>query len=154
MPVKKLKDFLDSNNVKYTSISHSPAYTAQEIAQKAHIPGEMLAKTVILKINDAMAMVIVPATNHVDIDLLKPDKYAGTDNIKLASESDFEDAFPGCEVGAMSPFGNLYDMPVYVAKSLGQSPEIVFSAGSHNELVQINYDDFIKLVNPKIIDEM
>lgn len=149
MPVKKLKEFLDSQKVKYICITHSPAFTSQEIAASAHISGKQLAKTVIAKVDDKMAMVVVPANEHVNFSALK--KTAGVANADLASESEFKGKFPECEVGAMPPFGNLYDMPVYVAGDLAKQEHITFNAGSHSELLQMSYGDFSRLVGPKVI---
>ena len=148
MPVKKLKDFLDNQNIKYVTISHSRAYTAQQIAASAHIPGKELAKTVMVKIDGKMAMAVVPASHNVDFDLLK--KVAGASKIELATEEEFKDMFPGCDVGAMPPFGNLYGMDVFVAESLAEDEEIAFNAGSHTELIRLAYKDFERLVKPEV----
>jgi Ala-tRNA(Pro) deacylase len=149
MTVKRLKEFLDSHKIKYITISHSPAYTSQEIAASAHIPGKALAKTVIVKTDGKMAMAVLPANDKIDFDLLRKD--SGTKNVELASENEFKDLFPGCDVGAMPPFGNLYGMDVFVAKSLTEDKEIAFNAGNHTELVKLLYKDFANLVKPKVI---
>jgi len=148
MPVKKLRKFLDDNNVKYISISHSPAYDAQRIAALAHIPGKELAKTVIVKIDDRFAMAVLPASNRVHLGHLKTAVSAS--HVELASETEFENLFSVCERGAMPPFGNLYDMDVYVAEQLTADEEIAFSAGSHTELIRMSYKDFESLVTPKV----
>ena len=149
MPAQQLRSFLDSNHVKYKTISHSPEYTAQEIAASAHIPGKELAKTVIVKLDGEFAMAVLPASRHVSLARLK--EAAAVDNAELASESEFENLFPDCELGAMPPFGNLYDMPVFADKQLTEDDEVAFNAGSHTELVQLAYDDFDKLVHPKVV---
>ena len=149
MPVRKLKEFLDSHGVKYVSISHSPAFTAQQIAASAHIPGKELAKTVMVKIDGELAMAVLPASSRIDFDSLK--SVTGAGDVQLAEEPEFESTFPGCELGAMPPFGNLYDMEVYVAKSLAEDEEIAFNAGSHTELIRLAYSDFERLVHPKIV---
>lgn len=149
MPVKKLKEFLDSNNVKYASISHSPAYTAQEIAASTHIPGKELAKTVIVKLDGKMAMVVLPASYKVDFGQLK--ESTGAKKAELATEEEFKDMFPECDVGAMPPFGNLYGMDVYAADSLAEDTHIAFNAGSHSEVMRLKYSDFERLVKPKIM---
>ena len=148
MQVKKLKQFLDDNHIKYVTISHSKEYTAQEIAASAHIPGKEVAKTVMIKIDGKMAMAVVPASYVVDFDLLK--KAAGSQNVILAGENEFTDLFPDCDVGAMPPFGNLYDMTVYVAQTLAEDDEIAFNAGSHTELIKLSYKDYERLVKPKV----
>ncbi len=148
MPVHRLKEFLDSHNVRYVSIEHSPAYTAQEIAASAHIKGKELAKTVIVRINDEFSMVVLPASHHVHMGHLK--NALNAESVCLATEGEFSDLFPGCEVGAMPPFGNLYDMKVYVAQELTEDEEIAFNAGSHTELVKLAYKDFARLTDAKV----
>jgi len=149
MPVKKLKDFLNQNKIKYVSVKHSPAYTAQEIAASAHISGKNIAKTVIIKVDGKLAMAVLPANYRVDIDLLRDT--TGADYIEIASEKEFKDLFPDCELGAMPPFGNLYGMDVYAAKALAEDENIAFNAGSHTELIQLSYKDFEKAVNPRVV---
>lgn len=150
MPIQKLKEFLDSNKIKYITVKHSSAYTAQEVAASAHIPGKELAKSVLIKIDGKMAMAVLPASDKVDFDLLK--SVMSGENVRLAYEQEFMDKFPDCEVGAMPPFGNLYGLEVYVSKSLTENEEIAFNACSHSEILKMNYKDFEKLVKPKILD--
>lgn len=149
MPVKKLKDFLDDHGVKYVSIAHSKAYTTQEIAATTHIPGKDVAKTVMVKLDGKMAMAVLPASYKVDFHLLK--KASGADEVELATETEFKDIFPECELGAMPPFGNLYGMEVFVAQTLAEDEEISFNAGSHTELIKLPYKDFESLVKPKML---
>ncbi|MDJ0698790.1 MAG: YbaK/EbsC family protein [Woeseiaceae bacterium] len=149
MPAQKLKEFLDERNVEYITISHSPAYTAQRIAELTHIPGKDLAKTVIVKLDGEFAMAVLPASHRVDLDYLR--RGVEAENVEVASEAEFKDLFPDCEVGAMPPFGNLYDMDVYVAEKLSEDEEIAFNSGSHTELVKLSYQDFEKLVSPRVI---
>jgi Ala-tRNA(Pro) deacylase len=149
MPANKLKEFLDSQKVKYVTISHSPAYTAQEVAASAHVHGKEMAKTVMVTLNGQMAMAVVPASRKVGFDLLQA--ASGAEDVQLASERAFGDMFPGCEVGAMPPFGNLFGMTVYASKLLADDAEIVFNACSHTELIRMAYADFVRLVNPKVL---
>ena len=147
MSVQMLKDFLDKQKVKYVTTRHSLAYTAQEVAASAHIAGKELAKTVMVKIDDKIAMAVVPASFKVSLDLLK--NAAGASKVELAHEQEFENMFPESEIGAMPPFGNLYGMEVFVDDSLSQDEEIAFNAGSHTELIKLAYRDFERLVKPK-----
>ena len=149
MPARKLKDFLDRQNVRYITIFHSPAYTAQAIAHIAHISGRELAKSVMLKADGELVMAVLPATHKVNLDIFRDS--IGARSIELASERDFLDAFPGCELGAMPPFGNLWDIPVYVAERLTEDETIAFNAGSHTELIQMDYSDYERLVRPRIV---
>ncbi len=148
MPVRKLKEFLDAQQIRYVTINHSPAYTAQEVAASAHVRGKEMAKTVMVTLDGRMAMAVLPASQKISFDLLG--EASGAGNVQLASEQAFRDMFPGCEVGAMPPFGNLYDMQVYVSKRLSEDEEIVFNAGSHTELIRLAYKDFDRLVKPKV----
>lgn len=149
MPVQKLKKFLDDNDVRYVTISHSAAFTSLEIAASAHVKGQQLAKTVIVTLDGKMAMAVLPANYAVDLDLLQLE--AGAGDAELASEEEFAPLFPGCEPGAMPPFGNLYGMKVYVEQSLASNESIVFNAGTHRELVKMDYKDFERLVEPTVI---
>jgi Ala-tRNA(Pro) deacylase len=148
MPARQLKEFLDSHGVKYISITHSRAYTAQEVAASAHIRGKEFAKTVMVKLDGKMAMAVLPATRRVDLDALK--QAAGAQRAELATEQEFQYMFPECETGAMPPFGNLYGMAVYADSSLAEDEEIAFNAGSHVEVIRMSYEDFERLVQPKI----
>ena len=149
MPGRQLKEYLDRYHTKYMMIAHSPAYTAQEIAATAHVPGRELAKTVIVKLDGKMAMAVLPASFQVDLALLK--EATGAKTVELASEAEFKDLFPDCEIGAMPPFGNLYGMPVYAAQTLAEDEEIVFNSGTHRELIRMAYEEFSKLVQPKVV---
>lgn len=148
MPIKKLKEYLEKNKIKYVAVSHSKAYTAMEIAASAHISGKELAKTVMVKIDGNMAMAVLPASQKVDFDLLK--KAVMAKQVEIASEGEFKNLFPECELGAMPPFGNLYGLDVYVAESLAEDEEIVFNAGSFTELIRLSFQDYEKLVMPKV----
>src|SRR6187402_970906 len=106
MVAKKLKDFLDQKKVKYITIAHSPAFTTQEVAQSAHVPGRIMAKTVMVIIDDALAMAVLPSNHRVMLDDLRD--VTGTEDVRLAREDEFKSFFPDCEAGAMPPFGNLY----------------------------------------------
>jgi len=146
--VRKLKELLDSNKIKYETIIHTPSYTAQEIAASAHISGKEVAKTVLVKIDGKITMVVLPASSKIDLGLLK--KKVGADKVELAGEREFESRFPDCDLGAMPPFGNLYGIDVFVEDKLTKDEEIAFNAGSHTELIKLAYKDFEKLVHPKI----
>jgi Ala-tRNA(Pro) deacylase len=150
MPLSKVRAFLDQHHIKFVVISHSKAYTAQGIAAIAHIRGQELAKTVIVKLDGALAMVVLPASFQVDLLALK--KVVGVKDASLASEREFKQHFPDCETGAMPPFGNLYGIPVYVDKTLTLDKEIAFNAGTHFELIRMDYLDFNRLVEPEVME--
>ncbi len=150
MPATKVKAFLDAHHVKYVTVRHSRAYTAQEVAASTHISGRDFAKTVIVMADGEMAMVVLPASQQIYLPDLK--EMLATPDIRLAEEDEFRAAFPDCELGAMPPFGNLYNLKVYVASPLAEEQEIAFNAGSHTEVIKMNYNDYEELVRPEILD--
>lgn len=150
MTCKKLAHFLDEREVKYVTIRHSKAYTAQEIAESAHVSGNDFAKVVMLKADEEMTMAVLPAPDKIDLKLLR--QVLGVQGVHFADENEFQDHFPGCEVGAMPPFGNLYGIRVISAQTLCDCKTISFNNGLHTEIIQMDYDKYIKLVNPEIMD--
>lgn len=148
MPAESLKKFLDDNQVKYVAIAHSPAYTTSEVAQAAHVPGREMAKTVMVKLDGKLVMAVVRGTDTVDFDLLR--NASGAGEADLASESEFAGEFANIEPGAMPPFGNLYDMAVYVDEALREDAQIAFNAGTHRELIRMAYADFERLAQPRV----
>ncbi len=143
----RLKSFLDENHIRYTLMTHSPAYTAQTAAHTMHITGKEVAKTVVVRAGKETMLAVVPASCHVNLTRLG--KLTGSEP-RLASEAEFIDKFPDCELGAMPPFGNLYKLPVYVDERLAADEEIVFNAGTHRDAIRMRFDDFAKLAHPSV----
>lgn len=150
MPATRLKEFLDSHDVKYVTLEHSKAFTAAEIAALAHVPGREMAKSVMVVVDGHMAMAVLPASLRVSFDQLR--EAIGAQTVVLSNERDFVERFPGCEVGAMPPFGNLYGMEVYVADTLAHQEEIAFNAGTHTEVIRLAWADYERLVQPLVMD--
>ena len=148
--LQRIKMLLDDNQAKYTVISHSPAFTAQEIASSSFISGNELAKTLILNVNGDVVMTVIPASKRLDIPKLI--KIFGIEEISLAQESEFRNIFSECKTGAMPPFGNLFKMKTYASSELKHNKYITFNAGNHSELIRMKYSCFEKLVNPEILE--
>jgi Ala-tRNA(Pro) deacylase len=147
MPIlTTLREFLEANNVPYSVHSHPTAYTAQEIAALQKVKGRQLAKVVMVKTGVSLVMLVLPADRQVDFERLKDVMRA--EGVRLASEEEFRDFFPGCEVGAMPPFGNLYGLTVYADRSLERDDEIVFNAGTHTLTAKIAFRHYTALVEP------
>jgi Ala-tRNA(Pro) deacylase len=144
----KLKQYLDDNKVKYDVLSHARTYTAQDTAQAAQVSGNEVAKSVVIKADGRFVLAVLPAPHKVEIERLK--EILGAEDVRIAEESEFVSLFPGCEVGAMPPFGNLYGVDVYLDQSLAEDEEIVFNACTHVDAIQMKYKDFERLANPKI----
>lgn len=149
MPFTHLEEFLNREKVNYKRIVHSRAYTAQKTAAYAHISGNDIAKSVIVKIDGKIAMAVLPASYQVDLNELK--RATAAKDVRLASESEFKDVFTDCEVGAQPPFGNLYNIEVFVAEKLTEDTNIAFNACNHAELIQMTYKDYQRLVHPTVI---
>jgi Ala-tRNA(Pro) deacylase len=146
----KVKQYLDTTGVAYIGHPHRPAYTSQEIAQSAHIPGREMVKSVILKADDdRLIMAVLSANDAADLDILREE--IGCNDLRLASETEFVDAFPTCQLGAMPAFGNIFDLPTYCDTNLSQNREIEFNAGTHDETIRIRFDDYKRLVNPTML---
>lgn len=150
MPTKKLKDYLTKNKINYFSISHPVAYATREISHLSHITEHALAKTVVVNAGNKKVLVILPCDESLNFETLK--KSLHVNDVSLVDENQFAKLFPDCELGAMPPFGNLYDLDVYVEKDLTHNKDIAFNAGSHTELIKMRYRDFETLVHPKIIN--
>ncbi len=150
MPIKKLQQFLDDNHVKYVTVNHSPAYTAREVAASVFIPRRDFAKVIMIKVDGRVAMAVLPASRRIDIDKLRD--ATGATHIDIASENEFKDLFPTCETGAMPPFGNLYDMDVWIDNLLVEDDDIFFNAGTHTQLMQMAFKDYQRLVKPNTAD--
>jgi len=145
---KRLKDYLEKNQVRYEGGVHEPVYTSQEIAASMHVPGKELAKVVMVKADGKMVMLVLPASYRVETKKLK--KVMKCKRSVISKEKDFEELFPDSEVGAMPPFGNLYNLEVWVDQVLTEDEFIVFQAGSHVETLKIKYSDYARLVNPMV----
>ncbi len=146
MPVAaKLKAYLEEQGVEYEVLTHGEVYTSMEVAAAQHVPGDRLAKVVIVESGGKFIMLVLPSTRLVDFQALS--KVLGG-KARLSTEEEFEVLFPDCETGAMPPFGNLYGLEVYVDESLAGIEDIVFEAGSHYETIRMRYEDLERLVSP------
>lgn len=146
MPTERLKKFLEDNGVDYETIPHTTAYTAQGVAASVHVRGRELAKSTVVKVDGRFGLAVLPAPLRVDLEALR--RLAGANSVSLATEPEFQGLFPGCEVGAMPPFGNLYGLPVWADEALRKDPVIVFNAGTHREAIRMSFADFARLVKP------
>jgi len=147
---KRLKGYLDENGVEYSVMTHKVAYTAQEVASAQGVTGWQVAKAVVLCCDGEFLMIVLQAPARVDFDRLR--EILVCEDARLATEAEMGKLFPGVELGAESPFGNLYDLVVYVDKGLTEAKEIVFNAGTHTETIRMKYEDYARLVQPRMIE--
>ena len=148
MQLTRVHNFLHQQHVPFEVIGHDRASTAQETAANAHIQYDLLAKTVMVKLDDELVMVVLPATRRVHLGRLRD--LTSARRAKLATEAEFRSHFPDCEVGAMPPFGNLYGMDVFVDESLAMEEDMTFNDGTHTHLVRVPFEEFERLVDPII----
>jgi Ala-tRNA(Pro) deacylase len=150
MPIiKRLREMFDLGKVSYEVYNHPLAYTAQEIAQRQHVSGDQIAKVVMLKADDKLVMAVVTGSQKIHLPTVRAS--LGVFEVRLATEDEFMSRFPDCEIGAMPPFGNLFNMPVYVDPAIARDEMIYFNAGNHVQTVRIHYKDFDRLVSPKVV---
>ncbi len=143
----KLKAFLETSKIKYTIAKHALAYTAQEIAASQHVSGKQLAKCVLVNTDRGPTLAVLPAVHLINLKKLKA--LLGAKTLTIGKEADIKQRFPDIEVGAMSPFGNLYQVPVAVDRALEGYEDIVCNGGSHTDTIKMRYRDFASLVKPK-----
>lgn len=148
--LQRFQEYLDRHHVPYEVLGHQEAYTAPEIAHTLHVSGKMLAKVVMIKADERFVMAVLPSNWQVDFTHLK--EVLEARHVRLATEDEFKGLFPDCDIGTMPPFGNLYDVPVYVDELLAEDEEIVFEAGAHFGAVKLRYQDFVDLVHPSIAE--
>src|SRR5262245_15699324 len=148
MPPSQIIEFLDAKKVPYEVVPHERAYTAQGVAASAHVRGRDFAKVVIVKAADGRhVMAVIPGPRHVDLSALGG--LLGS-HVELAREEEFAALFPGCELGAEPPLGDLYGLPVYADESLHRDPDVVFNAGTHNEVIKMKWVDYERVVRPVV----
>ena len=144
----KLQQFLERNQVAFEHTVHPVAYTAREVAAVEHLPPREVAKVVVVAADSGYQMVVLPASRALDLAELR--SALGFSHARLATEQELVRLFPDCDLGAMPPFGNLYDMPVYVDSGLAEDEWIAFNAGSHTDVIHMRFRDFKWLVNPMV----
>ena len=144
---RKLQSFLDENQVRYVTIAHSRAYTAQEIAALVHVPGKNLVKVVMVEADGRPWMVAMDSNHRVNLQRLK--EAIGANEVRIEREAEFQELFEDCEVGAMPPFGELYGLPMVADGALWEDREIVFNGGTHSEVVKMAFVDWERLMKPQ-----
>src|SRR5690349_16960921 len=147
MPLsERLRDFLDSHHAEYTVTLHPKAFTAREVAFAEHLPAREVAKTVVVFGDGEYHMLVVPANRLVDFQEVRP--ALGFSQVRMATEDELVRLFPDSELGAMPPFGSLYDMAVYLDSSLASEPAISFNAGTHREVIHMSTAEFRRIALP------
>lgn len=145
-----ISEFLDRHQARHSLVPHPIAYTAQQEAAAAHVPGHEWAKVVVCMADNHPVLAVLPAPLRVDLERLK--RAAHANSLRLANENEFKGLYADCEVGAMPPLGPLYQQAVFVDESLTTDPEIAFNGGSHRDAIRMAYGEFQRLVRPTVAE--
>jgi Ala-tRNA(Pro) deacylase len=148
--LQRLQNYLKINNIPYTEMPHSTAYTAREVAENLNVPAKMFAKVVVVKADGRFVMAVLPSSWLVDLKRLE--EVLGYFRVRLATEDELATLFPDCEIGTMPPFGNLYGLPVYVDELLAKNEDMYFDAGTHKGAIKLRYQDFADRVHPQVAE--
>ncbi|MEJ2526291.1 MAG: YbaK/EbsC family protein [Desulfuromonadales bacterium] len=138
-----LREFFDSHPLAHDTVEHEYSLSGLRNAETAHLPGDMVAKSVLLHDGAGYLLAVVPATHRLDLGCLH--KILGR-HVGLATEEEIAQVFGDCEIGAIPPAGLIYDIDTIVDEALLAQPEIYFEAGDHETLIHMNCEDFRKLV--------
>lgn len=140
--------YLESHHAPYRTRFHTRAISAPELAASTHVKGDRVAKSVIVEADGKKWIAVLPATELLDMSRLA--SALGASEAHLLDEHEFSHDFPECDVGAEPPFGGLFHMPVIADDTLAEQPEIVMRGGSHEEVVEMRWEDFEELEHPKV----
>jgi Ala-tRNA(Pro) deacylase len=140
---KRLKAHLDAEGVRFDTVDHPRTATTSESAQAAHVPGDRLAKTVVIHLEDGYVLAVVPSSHRVDLGDLQ--ELLGR-RLGLAAETEVSELFEDCDVGAAPPVGAAYGVPVVVDRSLAGLDRVWFEGGDHRTLVSVAGADFDRLM--------
>jgi Ala-tRNA(Pro) deacylase len=137
-----LERYLDAKSVKYDVIAHQPTNSSGETAEVCHIPGDRLAKGVLLRDEVGYALAVLPASHHIRLSELR--RQFG-DDVDLATEGEIEDLFQDCVRGAIPAIGECYGLDMVVDDSIEEQPEVYFEGGDHATLVHMTHAQFAKM---------
>ena len=150
MATSRICEFLQGNGISYQLKSHAPAFTAQQVAEYTHIPGKHMAKTIVVWVEDRLALAVVPATKELNLEYLR--RQAEARSVRLAEEGEFVGRFRGCQLGTVPPFGNLFGIRTYVDYDLTLEDNIAFSAGTHTDMIEIRFVDYMRTAIPCVVE--
>jgi Ala-tRNA(Pro) deacylase len=145
--LSRLQEFLDREGVDYEVLNHPQVFTAQQVAEKEHVPGKAFAKVVMVKTEEKFVMTVLPAPDHLNLRRLS---HVLGNAARLAVEEEFAPLFPGCEPGAMPAFGSFFGIETLVEQALTLQSHIAFNAGNHAQSIRMRTQDFLRLAHPRV----
>ncbi|MCP4002707.1 MAG: YbaK/EbsC family protein [bacterium] len=144
-----LRELFEREQVDYTLVPHHADHTAYQTAWDTHTPSHSFAKSVFVRTEKGLVLVVLPADDRVSETKLR--LALGAEYVEIASETEIAEVCPECEVGAAPPFGNLWGLEVFVNTALAESETITFNAGTHRTAVRMGYADWAGLTTPRVI---
>ncbi|MEJ2609354.1 MAG: YbaK/EbsC family protein [Candidatus Thiodiazotropha sp.] len=145
-----LQEYLENNETEYEIIDHRHTDSALHSAEAAHVPGEKMAKSVLLGDEESYLLAVIPATHHIQLNEIT--QLTGR-NLFLISEEELQSAFADCETGSVPPTGMPYGIDTLVDEALLQYPDLYFESGDHRKLIHIGVETFLKLEGDALIAE-
>jgi Ala-tRNA(Pro) deacylase len=140
---RKFKEYLLDSRVNFNLIEHRRTGSSSQTAEAAHIPGNRLAKAVVLQHDDGYVLAVVPSTHRVELGTLE--RTLGC-KLNVATETEVGKLFGDCMLGAVPPTGPAYDLETLVDEELDKLPEVYFESGDHRTLVHVTGDGFRELM--------
>jgi Ala-tRNA(Pro) deacylase len=145
---RKITNFLEKAKIKYEIIKHKTVFTAFDKSQTLKVPEKIVGKTLVLKANNSLFFVLIPANKNLDLKKIK--KKIGKEKVELASERLIKNKIKGVKLGAIPPFGNLWRCQTFVDTSLKKEKEIILNGGDWNFSIKMSPKEFKKLI-PDIV---
>lgn len=143
-----IRDTLRSKGIEFEELHHAQAFTAQEVAQKEHISGHRVAKVVVAMADGQPVELVLPASRRVVLDRLRD--VLGTEDVRLATESEMAQYFTDCDVGAVPPLDHWSGVPIIMDESMRVEGDILFQAGTHEDAVRLRFDDWFRAIQPRV----
>ena len=138
-----VRRYLKDHSVNFDVVSHPHTGSSHESAEAAHVNEDHIAKAVVVKDAKGYAMVVVPASNWVEMDHLRKELDR---DLHLAVEDELETLFKDCETGAVPPVGPAYGIETFLDDSIKSLANVYFEAGDHEALVHVTGEDFKTLL--------
>jgi Ala-tRNA(Pro) deacylase len=146
----KVFGHLQKAGVSFRVRRHAHAVTAQELAASVHMSGYRVAKAVLVEVDGRRMMAVLPATRVIDVQRLGD--AMGALSVRIMGESEFASLFSDSDLGAEPPFGSLYGLPVLMDRSLAHAGPLILRGGSHEEALELQFEDFARLEQPELAD--
>ena len=143
-----VREFLKAECVPFEVLPHRSTYTAQRLAHTLDVPGDNVAKTVLLNVDGELVLAVLPASHQISVSMLED--CLDAKSVQLATEDEVARIFPDCERGVAPPFGTQYGLMTIVDRSLTEDERIVFEGNSHSEAICLRYYDYTQIEHPRV----